>query len=100
MLALNNLPFVSSDEDLTDLRYFYDSLETHICSFLSLNVDTSSYSQLLTPMVLERLPHTFSLLLHRAHSDQSWDLTEALDTQKSILCKFPVITRTQKTYHS
>ena len=48
MLALNNLPFVSSDEDLTDLRYFYDSLETHICSFLSLNVDTSSYSQLLT----------------------------------------------------
>ena len=44
MLALNNLPFVSSDEDLTGLRYFYDSLETNIQPSHSLNVDTSSYA--------------------------------------------------------
>ena len=100
ILALNNLPFVSSDEDVTGSRYFYDSLETNIQPSHSLNVDTSSYSQLLTPMVLECLPQTVRLLLHWAHSDQSWDLTKVLDTQKSILCKFPVTKRTQNCYHS
>lgn len=75
MTELLKLQTITSDRDLKGLRMFYDTLEGHIQSLVSLDVDSSSYGALLAPIVMERLPHQVRLILTRDLKDKGWDLT-------------------------
>ena len=52
---------------------------------LSLNVDRQSYGTLLSPIIVERLPHSVKLIISRNLKDKEWDLTELLFTIKNEL---------------
>ena len=44
MERLENLPNFSSDSNLTEIRKFYDEIESHVRCLDSLNVKSNSYS--------------------------------------------------------
>ena len=85
MNQLLKIPPVTSDKDVKGLRIFYDTLESHIRSLLSSKVDSSSYGALLTPIVMERLPHSIKLILSRDLKDKGWDLTRLQNTFQNEL---------------
>ena len=60
-------------------------LEVHIRLLLSPNVDSQSYRMLLSPIIMEQLPHSVKLIISRNLKDKGWDLTELLLTIKNEL---------------
>ena len=60
-------------------------LEVHVRSLLSPNVDSQSYRTLLSPIIMEQLPHSVKLIISRNLKDKEWDLTELLLTIKNEL---------------
>ena len=61
MEKLANLPNISSDSNLTEIRKFYDEIESHVRCLDSLNVKSDSYSALLVPMIIGKLPPQLKL---------------------------------------
>ena len=57
MESLVKLPMVKSINHVADLRGLYDRLETTIRNLKSLNVETNTYGSLLTPLLIEKIPH-------------------------------------------
>ena len=57
MQALIDLPTPS--DSVTHLHRFYDSLENHSCSLETLGKNPDTYSDLLTPIILTKLPKSF-----------------------------------------
>ena len=53
---LANLPNILSDSNLTEIRKFYDETESHVKYLDKLNVKSESYSTLLVPMIMGKLP--------------------------------------------
>ena len=78
MNELLNMKKIERDRDLQGLRRLYDDIESHIRSLRSLDVDDDNYGSLLTPMIMERLPHQFKLTMSRQIGDDTWDLTQLL----------------------
>ena len=70
---------ITCDRDLEGLRSLYDTLESHTRSLLSLDVDSASYGALLSPIIMNHLPHQVRLTLSRDLRGKGWDLT-ALQT--------------------
>ena len=68
-----------------NLRQLHYTLEVHVRSLLSLNVDSQSYGTLLSPIIMERLPHSVKLIISRSLKDKGWDLTKLLVTAKNEL---------------
>ena len=85
MNELLKIKYVKSDKDMAGLRQLYDTLEVHVRSLLSRNVDSQSYGTLLSPIIMERLPHSVKLIISRNLKDSGWDLTELLLTIKNEL---------------
>ena len=78
MNELLNIKKVERDRDLQGLRRLDDDIESHVCSLRSLDVDDDNYGSLLTPIIMERLPHQFKLTISRQVGDDTWDLTQLL----------------------
>ena len=78
MNELLNMKKVERDRDLQGLRRLNDDIESHVRSLRSLDVDDDNYGSLLTPMIMERLPHQFKLTINRQVVDDTWDLTQLL----------------------
>ena len=78
MNELLNMKRVERDRDLQRLHRLYDDIESHVRSLRSLDVDDDNYGSLLTPIIMERLPHQFKLTISRQVGDDTWDLTELL----------------------
>ena len=78
MNELLNMKKIERDRDLQGLRRLYDDIESHIRSLQSLDVDDDNYGSLLTPIIMERLPHQFKLTMSRQIGDDTWDLTQLL----------------------
>ena len=85
MNDLLKLEPVLSDSDIPGLRIFHDSVESHVRSLLSLNIDSKSYGTLLTPIIMEKLPLQVRLILGRDLQGEGWDLTKLLCTLKTEL---------------
>ena len=85
MNELLKIKYLKSDKDVTSLRQLYDTLEVHIRSLLSLNIDSQSYGTLISPVVMKRLPHSAKLIISRNLKDKGWDLTELLLNIKNEL---------------
>ena len=69
---------VERDRDLQGLCRLYDDIESHVGSLRSLDVDDDNYGSLLTPIIMERLPHQFKLTIRRQVGGTTWDLTQLL----------------------
>ena len=85
MESLTNLPQVSSEKDLKNLRKLYDDLEVNIRSLKCLEVDLNQYGALLMPMVMKKIPEEIRLLITRKISKDEWRLERVLDVFKSEL---------------
>ena len=85
MNELLKIKYVKSDKDVAGLRQLYDTLEVHVRLLLSLNVNSQSYGTLLSPIIMERLPHLVKPIISRNLKDKGWDLTERLLTIKNEL---------------
>ena len=78
MNELLNIKKVERDRDLQGLRRLDDDIESHVRSLRSLDVGDDNYGSLLTPIIMERLPHQFKLTISRQVGDDTWDLTQLL----------------------
>ena len=86
MQALMNLP--PPKNTVTELRAFYDSIEGHIRSLLSLGTTTESYGAMLIPVTLGKLPAEVRRNLAREQNRSEWtvkNLREALLKEIRIL---------------
>ena len=78
MNELLNIKKVERDRDLQGLRRLDDDIESHVRSLRSLDVGDDNYGSLLTPIIMERLPHQFKLTISKQVGDDTWDLTQLL----------------------
>ena len=76
---LANLPNILSDSNLTEIRKFYDETESHVKYLDKLNVKSESYSTLLVPMIMGKLPPQLKLVVSRNLRSELWGLTELLN---------------------
>ncbi|XP_064645112.1 uncharacterized protein LOC135498657 [Lineus longissimus] len=53
------------------LRSFYNTVEMHIRGLKALGKDESTYGELLTPMILEKLPDAIRMQILREHGDNA-----------------------------
>ena len=74
MQSLLNLP--SPRNTLTDLRAFYDSIESHIRGLSSLEITPDSYGALLIPITLGKLPADVRRNLAREQNKSDWNIEE------------------------
>ena len=56
MDALLALPTATSHQDIKSLRHLYDSVECHVRGLRALGVNTESYGQLLSSVLMNKLP--------------------------------------------
>ena len=54
---------ISSDSNPTEIRQFYDKIESHVRCLDKLNVKSESYSTLFVPMVMGKLPPQLKLVV-------------------------------------
>ena len=78
MNELLNMKKVERDRDLQGLRRLYEDIESHVRSSRSLDLDDDNYGSLLTPIIMERLPHQFKLTISRQVVDDTWNLAQLL----------------------
>ena len=79
MEKLANVPIISSDSNLTEIRKFYDEIESHVRCLDNLNAKSDSYSALLVPMIMEKLPTQLKLAVSRNLRSELWGLAELLN---------------------
>ncbi len=78
MDQLLNVDPVTSAYNLKGLHGLFDSVETHIRSLRSLRVEADSYGSLLSPVLLNKLPHDVRLLISRKVPEKDWSLDALL----------------------
>ena len=69
---LANLPNISSDLKSTEMRKFDDEIKSHVRCSDSLNVRSDSYSSLLVPMIMRKLPPQQKLVVCRYLRPELW----------------------------
>ena len=75
---LLNVQPVYNERDAQRLRSLYDFLETKHRALQALEVDESTYSAIVVPSVLEKLPHALRLTITRGKEHQLWNLSDLL----------------------
>jgi len=76
MGALMNLP--KPVNTLSSLQAFHDKLESHMRALSSLGKSSDTYSAMLTPMVMGKLPTELKKQLARDHNSGEWTIQELL----------------------
>ena len=74
MDALLQVEAVTSSQNTRALRKLLDSVNSHIHSLQSLGVEQGSYSSLLCPVLIGKLPSDLQLLISRKVSEDEWKL--------------------------
>lgn len=84
---LLNIQPVYNERDAPRLRSLYDFLETKHRALQALGVDENTYSAIVVPAVLEKLPQTLRLTITRGKDHHQWafkDLLEALENEVEL----------------
>ena len=63
--------------NLKGLRHLYDLVESHVRGLQSLGVSSDSYRNLLSSVLVSKLPQDLQLIVSRKIGDKNWNL-EAL----------------------
>ncbi|GFR03337.1 DUF1758 domain-containing protein [Trichonephila clavata] len=83
-----NITPIKTSNDLNALRTMHDKIETQIRILESLSVDTKTYANLLTPIIIKLLPSDLALNFKRKNVDEKLSLQALLDFfRKELLCK-------------
>ena len=86
MDGLLHLESVTSSQNTRALRKLLDCVKSHIHSLQSLGVEPDSYSSLLCPVLVNKLPSELQLLISREVSEDDWKLNplmEAIEAEVS-----------------
>jgi len=78
MDTLLELESVTSASNVKALRRFYDQLEFQVRSLKSLEVPVSSYGNLLSSLLMNRLPQEIRLLVSREIGDGEWQVDQLM----------------------
>ncbi|GBM30672.1 hypothetical protein AVEN_204466-1 [Araneus ventricosus] len=88
MNKLLQLAAVKSVNNLIALRKLHDSIETQVRSLQSLNVNTETYSNLLSPVILQKIPLEINLQYNRQRKDEAIDIKDLITfIRKEIECR-------------
>ncbi|GFY63070.1 integrase catalytic domain-containing protein [Trichonephila inaurata madagascariensis] len=74
-----NITPVKNTSDTNSLRKLYDRAETEIRNLESLGINSESYGNLLTPILLKVLPSDLTLEFSRKNKSDNWDLKALLE---------------------
>ena len=70
---------VYGEKDTTRERTLYDTVETHYRGLVALGVDEETYSSIVVPAILEKLPESLRLTITRGREYLEWSLGEMLE---------------------
>ena len=82
MKKLVFIPRVKNPNDVLDLRKLLDQVESSVRNLKSLKIETSSYVQLLVPLLNEKLPNDLRLRIAREFENGVWLLDDMLGILK------------------
>ncbi|XP_054717257.1 uncharacterized protein LOC129226651 [Uloborus diversus] len=77
--SLLNITPIKNTSDTNSLRKLYDKAETEIRNLESLGINSESYGNLLTPIILKVLPSELTLEFSRKNKSDNWDLKALLE---------------------
>ena len=81
--GLMNVRPVFNESDVMRLRTLYDQVETHHRTLAALGADEQSYSSIIVPSLLEKLPETIRLAITRGKAEyEEWILEDLLKNLK------------------
>ena len=82
MDILLNVEPVTSSHNIKGLRHLHDLVELHIRSLKSLGVTPDSYSSLLSPVLLNKLPADVRLVVSREVPEEEWSRHSLMKVMK------------------
>ena len=85
MESLLKLPRVNFVSDIKRVRMVYDHIEIKIRSLQALGIKAESYGSLLIPVVMEKIPEEFRLVISRKMKSDTWDVNELIEAFKEEL---------------
>ena len=68
-----------NNRDLDGLRKLYDACETHYRPLEAQGVNVSTYSSIVVPTIMEKLPEMFRLTITREREFLEWSMKELLE---------------------
>ena len=83
--ALNHLPAVTDQNDVSGLRRLYDKANASMRSLTGLGVDEYSYRYTVKPMILGKLPHVLTVEWYRKKDHYSQSLPQLMTFFKEEL---------------
>ena len=78
MDSLLELESVQSGSNIKALRGLYDQVEFQVRSLKSLEVPVDSYGNLLSSLLMNRLPHELRLIINRGIGDDEWNIDDLM----------------------
>ena len=85
MESLLKLPRVNFVSDIKRVRMVYDQIEIKIRSLQALGIKAESYGSLLIPVIMEKIPEEFRLVISRKMKSDTWDVNELIGAFKEEL---------------
>ena len=73
-----NITPIHNEKDAGRLRAMYDNLETHYRGLNAMGVEENTYSSIVVPAILEKLPQALRLTLTRGTKYLEWSMKELL----------------------
>jgi len=87
MDALLQVECVTSSLNIRALHRLFDNISSHVCSLKSLGVEPESYSSLLFPVLITKLPADLQLIVSRKVSDTDWNLDPLMEVIEEIIAR-------------
>ena len=78
-----SLPKFKSANDTSGLRKLFDEVENSVRNLKTLSVDPDTYGSLLVPLINEKLPNDFKLLIAHQIDSDVWSLSKLLKHLKN-----------------
>ncbi|CAB4002999.1 Hypothetical predicted protein, partial [Paramuricea clavata] len=75
---LLKVPPVYGEKDVRGLRILHDTVETHYRGLCALKVDENTYSGIVVPTLLEKIPDSVRLTITRGEEYLKWSIKELL----------------------
>ena len=79
MAKLLSLDTIDDISDIKGLRRLYNEVETQVRSLASLKLTSHQYGPMLTPVLLQKLPSEFQLIISRKFGKSLWDIERILE---------------------
>ena len=80
METLTRTPKVESSGNVKDLRSLYDRVESNIRGLESVDVKQEMYGCFLLPILMQKLPEDFRILITKNQSSETWERKDIMDS--------------------